>query len=88
MTTTATHPDPFHPDNLRVKPEDVEAWSRVRRTARRHRTYEYHVAEVDHPMSAGTLDAIGEKGWRLAGVVRHGGLITYSFLRPTRRSGS
>jgi hypothetical protein len=57
-----------------------------REAPRPGRRWEYHTCEVDHPMSAGMLDALGRRGWRLAGIVKFGGLLTYTFLRRQPRS--
>jgi hypothetical protein len=32
-------------------------------------------------MSAETLDQLGRKGWELCGIVKYGGLISYTFKR-------
>jgi hypothetical protein len=60
--------------------------SRPDARTRRHRRHEYHVADFDRPPSAETLDALGARGWRLAGVVSYAGTITYHFIRPMRRT--
>jgi hypothetical protein len=83
VSTADLRPDPFDIDALRIRPGDPAAMSR--RPRRRHRAWEYHTCETDTPMDVESLDALGGRGWRLCGVVRHGGLICYTFARPSRR---
>jgi hypothetical protein len=71
---------------MTIPPIDTDPSHPEART-RRHRTWEYHNADTDRPMSAETLDALGERGWRLAGVVKYMALITYHFVRPARGAG-
>jgi hypothetical protein len=68
---------------------DVEALRLTPAAAadRGSRAWVYHTCEVDRPMSAATLDGYGARGWGLCGVVRHAGLIVYTFKQPARAEG-
>jgi hypothetical protein len=54
------------------------------------RPVEYRTVECHEPLDVASLDDLGRRRWRLAAVVRYGGVLVYHFLRPAEspsRSG-
>jgi hypothetical protein len=82
MNTADVQPDPFDLENFRARPEDLAVFRSRRRPATPRQRYVYYCLDADQPLPVEDLDALGDRGWRLAGMVRHGGLIHYVFVRP------
>jgi hypothetical protein len=46
------------------------------------RPWLYRTEAVDDPLDEYALNALGGRGWRLCNVLKFGGRLIYTFLRP------